>query len=408
MKFLKITTVYDAYWRGFYKSSPALLKGSYAEQKLALDYDAFGWADFWFHALAPLGYEVMEVTANIYPLQKAWALENGFSLNSNWLLEIPFQQTRKFQPTVLFIDDFSTFPNSWLMELKQTCPSICLIVGWCGAPYRDASIFNAYDLVLSCIPELVEEFRSMGHHSEHLNHAFEPRILERINIINQPEIDFSFIGQIVRDNQYHLRRQQILEHLASRIPIEIYSRNDMISWKSQLKVWLKISMYNIMRSLKQIGIPQNWLNSTPKLRNFASLPEPPLYPVISQLRLFMKPAVFGLKMFQTLHNSKLTFNNHIDISPRSASNMRMFEATGCGTCLVTDWKENIHTLFEPDKEVVTYKSAEECVEKVEWLLQHPKTFQEIALAGQKRTLKYHTFAQRAIQLDDLIIRELQK
>ena len=43
--------------------------------------------------------------------------------------------------------------------------------------------------------------------------------------------------------------------------------------------------------------------------------------------------------------------------------MRLFEATGSGACLVTDWKENLGELFEPDVEVVTYRSVAECVKK---------------------------------------------
>ncbi|MFN6031973.1 MAG: glycosyltransferase [Dolichospermum sp.] len=37
-----------------------------------------------------------------------------------------------------------------------------------------------------------------------------------------------------------------------------------------------------------------------------------------------------------------------------------------------------------------------------WLLDHPQEREAIAKAGQARTLKDHTFAQRAIQLDEII------
>jgi spore maturation protein CgeB len=82
--------------------------------------------------------------------------------------------------------------------------------------------------------------------------------------------------------------------------------------------------------------------------------------------------------------------------------MRLFEATGMGACLLTDWKTDLQDIFEPDKEVVAYRSAEECVEKVNYLLHHEKERQAIAAAGQRRTLRDHTFAQRALQLDELI------
>jgi len=62
--------------------------------------------------------------------------------------------------------------------------------------------------------------------------------------------------------------------------------------------------------------------------------------------------------------SKMTFNSHIDCAEQFAGNMRLFEATGMGACLITDSKSNLPEMFEPDVEVVTYRSAERVVEKV--------------------------------------------
>ncbi|MDQ3755068.1 MAG: glycosyltransferase, partial [Acidobacteriota bacterium] len=92
----------------------------------------------------------------------------------------------------------------------------------------------------------------------------------------------------------------------------------------------------------------------------------------------------------------------IDISPVSASNMRLFEATGVGSCLLTDWRANISTLFEPDREVVTYRNAEECIEKATYLLDHESERQQIARAGQRRTLREHTYARWAAGFDEVV------
>ncbi|QZZ20245.1 glycosyltransferase [Leptothermofonsia sichuanensis E412] len=408
MKLLRIATAYQSYWEDFYARRPGLAEQSYGHQKNTLDFDGFGWADFWANALNPLGYDVMEVTANIAPLQRAWALENNIDCSGkDWLLKIAFEQAKRFQPVVLFIDNHSVFPPVWLEELRVFCPSIRLLISWCGAPYQDPAIFRAYDLVLSCIPEFVEQFRQMGHWSEHINHAFEPRILERISSVPEPAIDFSFIGQIVRGSQYHLQREKILERLVTEIPISIYSPNASISWKRRLKITTKQVAHRIVEGLHKAGVSKSWLIKIPKVEYLIDLPRSLLSPVNPQLQPFMKPAVFGLDMYRTLQNSKVTFNSHIDVSPNSASNMRMFEATGVGTCLITDWKRNINTLFEPDREVVTYKSAEECIEKVKWLLEHPAQRLAIAQAGQARTLKFHTFKQRAEQLNSLIVNALK-
>ena len=44
--------------------------------------------------------------------------------------------------------------------------------------------------------------------------------------------------------------------------------------------------------------------------------------------------------------------------------MRLYEATGVGSLLVTDAKQNLAELFEPESEVVTYRDADELVERV--------------------------------------------
>jgi spore maturation protein CgeB len=403
MKILKITTVYPVYLNNFYDIHSNLVNLPYLVQKAKLDYDAFGWSDFWSHALAPLGFEMMEVTANAEALQKSWAIEMGIKYNSDrWLQNIAFQQVLNFKPVILFMDEYSIFTYEWLKEIRQACPSIRLVIGWCGAPYEDVTIFKAHDLVLSCIPELVEQFRGMGHFSEHINHAFDPRVLDRVHLSDQPNIDFSFVGQIVRGNQYHSDRERILEELVSRMPVEIYSPSAMLGWKDTIKTSLRSNLYKILKFLKTVGISQEWLQNLPKVGRLALESSPPLPPVSPLLLPFIRQPVFGLEMFQTLRNSKVTFNNHINISPHSASNMRLFEATGIGTCLITDWKNNITNLFEPDQEIVTYTSSEDCYEKVQWLLNNPQQRFKIAQAGQARTLRDHTFQQRAIQLVEVI------
>ncbi len=50
-------------------------------------------------------------------------------------------------------------------------------------------------------------------------------------------------------------------------------------------------------------------------------------------------------MYQVLRRSRITLNSHIDLAGREAGNMRLFEATGVGAFLLTDFKDNLHTLF---------------------------------------------------------------
>ncbi len=88
--------------------------------------------------------------------------------------------------------------------------------------------------------------------------------------------------------------------------------------------------------------------------------------------------------------------------------MRLFEATGVGTCLLTSFRPNLPNLFEIDREIVTYSSPDECAEKARWLLENPEDRERIARAGQQRTLRDYTFEKRADLMDELIRRKLAR
>ena len=60
---------------------------------------------------------------------------------------------------------------------------------------------------------------------------------------------------------------------------------------------------------------------------------------------------FGRDLYRILSTSRITVNCHIDVAGQFADNMRLFEATGAGTLLITDWKVNLHNVFELGKEV---------------------------------------------------------
>ena len=117
--------------------------------------------------------------------------------------------------------------------------------------------------------------------------------------------------------------------------------------------------------------------------------------------------MIALDYFQLLAKSKINLNNHIDCAEGYAGNIRLFEATGMGACLMTDWMINLPEMFEDGVEIVAYRNAGECVEKVNYLLEHPQELAAIAAAGQRRTLRDHTYVNRAQQLDEIYFNHFQ-
>jgi spore maturation protein CgeB len=411
MRLLKLGIYHPAYLGQFYAQRPGLATQPFDVQHAALMQDCFGSSDFWTTALNRMGYETNETVANVEPMQKSWANEHGITYDANeWLFDIATAQVEAFQPEALIVADYSTLNADFLRHLKRRCPSIRLVLGWCGAPFRETSVFLEWDIVLSCVPELVQYFRLKGHRCYHLNHAFAPTILDRIRAGNSPSADFVFLGSIVKKEQFHEERERILLALVEQTNLQIWSDISQPSASQRRGTLARQWAYDAVHAARRFGLPDALLSMTPVINRMARWESRPeiSQPFDEGLAARAHPPLFGLEMFQQLHDSKVALNTHIDISPVSASNMRLFEATGVGTCLLTDWKENLSELFEPEVEVLTYRDAAECLEKVRYILDHEEERRAIADAGQRRVLREHTFTHRAMQIDAIINGELSK
>jgi spore maturation protein CgeB len=111
---------------------------------------------------------------------------------------------------------------------------------------------------------------------------------------------------------------------------------------------------------------------------------------------------WGLEMFRLLASARTVLNRHIGAAGQYANNMRLYEATGVGSLLVTDAKKNLPELFEPGREVVTYTGSDELVAQVQRYLADEDARREIAAAGQARTLRDHTYAVRMRELATIL------
>lgn len=411
MRLIRITTNYPAYLGAFYARRPGLAAAPYDVQHRTLMADCFGWADFWTRAFGNLGHEVWEPVGNAEPMQKAWARENDAGYGEGtWLFDIAAAQVRRFRPDVVFVNDHSTYTAQFFRRLRAEVPSIRLVAGWCGAPFADAGVFREYDLVLSNVPALVDRFRADGHRCERVRHAFEPRVLEGIDRRRGPSTPFSFIGSIVKREGFHNRREQLLKALVRETGLEIFADAPAPTDEERRALPFRQRMYDLVKLAGAAPGLSRALAALPRVGNYVRMdrrPDLSRY-VDGDVAARSRPPVFGLAMYQTLHESRVTLNTHIDISAGSASNMRLYEATGVGTCLLSERQPDLAEAFEPDAEVATYASAAEAVEKVRYLLGHENVRSAVAAAGQRRTLKDHTFECRARELNDLFRGALER
>jgi len=344
-------------------------------------FENVGWGDAYALAFRKQGHEADTLIVNAESLQIRWAEEHGMVAlvrELGWLHrstrlgkaihplkslvtarrrrllgDIFLAQVEDYRPDMLLVQLQTTLPSSTIVAARACTRVVVAQLASRFPAYTD--LFGVYDLIISAFPHYVRLFNECGLRSEYLPQAFQPAFLDRSrnrygDVQAAPEYDAVFVGSI---SDQHVARLQWLNELAATGRVDI------------------------------------WLSSD-GLRRTPDLPEP--------LRSNHRPPVYGLAMYDVYRRARIALNAHPEIAGPYASIMRMYEVTGAGAMLLTDERQNLGELFEPGREVVTYASVKDCVDKVQYYLDHEEERAAIARQGQQRTLSEHTYEQRVQQI----------
>ncbi len=77
---------------------------------------------------------------------------------------------------------------------------------------------------------------------------------------------------------------------------------------------------------------------------------------------------------------------------------RNFEIPGAGGFLLTGPAENLEEYYLPGKEIETFNSFDDLVEKLEYYLSHDQQRESIRVAGHARTRSEHTYEKRFLEI----------
>jgi spore maturation protein CgeB len=342
MRVLIVDTCYSAFLEAHYRSHPGLSHKPYAEQWRALMDTSFGTSDAYSYELGKLGHDAHEVVVDCEPLQTAWAREHGLETVDPEVILLG--QVDGFAPDVVYLQNLHVLSDEAMRALRERG---VLVVGQIASEAPPDERLRMFDLILTSFPHYVERFRALGVPSEYFRIGFDARVPDRLGPVEQQH-DVVFAGALNRLR--HRRGNAALASAAKSLPLEF--------WGYDLRGW----------------------------------------PPWSTIRRRYQGEAWGLDMYRLLASSRIVLNRHIAEAREYANNMRLYEATGVGSLLVTDAKSNLHELFEPDAEVVTYGSAGELVAKARHYLAHEDERRAIAAAGRARTLRDHTYAVRMREL----------
>ena len=245
----------------------------------------------------------------------------------------------------------SSLDSSLIRCLKRK-PKV--IIGWLGSSIPLKTDWSEFDCILSGLPKLRSSALNLGAKNSFEFYPGMPlNIFENFPQPNEnPKYDIIFVGQC--NQLLHARRAEYLNLLA----------------KEELNFGLFLSG----DTGHLPSIVQN-LNNGPR---------------------------FGFDMLKTIHNSKISFDcrgkqsfEDEDIGCNHTVNMRIFESTAVGSLLLTEEYFNLHQLFEPKKDIITFKSDSDLLEKVFYYLKEHDLRKEISLKGKKTCLEKHNLRSRA-------------
>ncbi len=355
MHILFITSYYPPYLNSLYNKYNYFNDFSYTECINIIVNECFADTGSAYEYAKKQGNEASIVIQNAEIIQKKWAKENNISYkDDNWFEEIELEQVKKIKPDVFYTDAINSHSTKFLKEVSNYCKASA---AWISFPFSNLPNLSSIKLILTSTNDFKKQFNSKGIKSEYLLPAFNSAILSRLKN-EQKNIPFSFIGGI---SDLHKNRWEALNFLCKNTDIKLWG----------------------------YGIPN--LPSNPFKKWFAK-------DIYKDIRMKHQGEAWALDMYQLLKNSLITFNIHEELLKGDVGNMRMFEATGVGTMILNDYGSNLSSLFEIDKEIVTYNSMSEATEKLNYYLQYPDKAIEIGLNAQKRTIKDYTYDSHVFQL----------
>jgi len=397
-KLFSLSSMYQGSLDSFYLDNPNTKSLSYDDHCNLLINNTTEFAGCYTRNFRKLGIDTKCVISNDTSLQNKWRSEN--STNSTKKSNILFEQINAFKPDILWIENLSYINTAWFKRVREEIKTIKLIIAYHCAPYDKKLIekLRKADFIITCTPGLKQAFENESLKTYLIYHGFDNELLTRVERKGKVlSNNLVFSGSLITGGSFHNIRINLIENLIKEnIDLALY-----VTLEKRYKIKAKQLIYILAEILKKLKL--NWLTDRIPIFQYGQSPVKSYSETL--LRSNQQP-LYGIDMFNLFQKSKIVLNLHTGVAGDYAGNMRMFEVTGIGSCLLTDNKKNMNDLFEVGKEVMIYDSPEDCIEKVKWLLEHDQEREKIAMLGQRKTLGMHTVEIRCRSIIDIINKEL--
>lgn len=376
MKVIMLTKYYPQYLEYFYNKHPESSGLPFQEHRQMIFDDHFSWpADLSLY-MNTQGIETHFVIANAEALQKKWVKENNFKnySYSGWEKEIVLKQIMDFKPDVLWIDAIFDYFGDFIKSALHYCKKVVVWVS-CATP---ANLdVTGISVLITSQPDILEDKQHLFDKVVITYPGFNHTILNKLENVEKVH-DLVFIGLVSPDHQ---RRAQVLAYLIENgIDIKIFG------------IFSGMRSFGVVNTIRQVAGHILKRRDIPEGIQFFrnGLLKSVYQKNLETIKTAYQGSLFGLDYYRALAAARIGINIHSDVSGDHSDNMRMFETTGVGTCLLTNDSPTNGIIFQPEKEILTFKSEEHLLDILKNINFNSQKIQDIADAGQQKTLKDHS------------------
>jgi hypothetical protein len=260
------------------------------------------------------------------------------------------KEIKLFKPQVVILKDLHFYPRDFRDTLRE---SGIKIVGFVSNNIQHAEVLNSCDLVVSSVPKILDLASQANIPSHYMLPAFDLRNIEFAS--NKREFNTVFAGSIYGNTVDFLRGIKEVD--------------------KSLRIYSPISFIPI---LKKHNLLEQYFGEA-----------------------------WGSEVYEIYGKSKIVVNRHGEVARNLSANMRLFEGTGMGACVITEASSNLKDLFTPFEEVIPYQSHNDAAKQVENSLSN-RTWSEIGNRAQLRVFQDHTTGKRYSILLEVIANLLEK
>ena len=318
-------------------------------------------------------YKLILVANFSKPWNNSWYYKAGFEKNGHAVLAFDtgsreesgdrlIEKARAFKP-----DFILHTKDEFAVQVFRQLRTISRVVQWYPDPVipewlpdyvREADVF------FTMSEGLVENFREMNPRSFWLTQAFEPSFFQIGDLSEEDRkffaSDVAFVGNLGSKPQYLSRRSALEKVIASGVSLKWWGPK--IPWK----------ITNIPLIYGRVG------------------------------RAYGGRFVWGEEYGKVARLSKifLAFDSKPGLSKSMSA--RMYTAVGCGAFYLCMHVAGIEEVLVPDREIVTYRTEDEMIDKIRFYLPREDARRRVAEAGRDRVLKDHVYEVRIRQMCSMI------